>query len=335
MNEIGQTHRNPTDRTIIYHFDMEQHRLPLSQFLQTATATQKIVTNFNRFLFKDSEKIELRVGPPEPGGLIELLEVVVEVGKFTIATLESDLGKAIIKELTNHSPVYWMRAFCRMILGRKRIDSFEQRNLQDLDKQELVEFVKSFSENDPAVQDALRQLQAAVLAAITTRYLEASTTELKQMNFPESGFKRAQSAKDYIYQACMDNPDVNGLNLNRSSNFRTKKSDFPHFISEPKFDMPKEPVFRPNEHLEIANVTVHSPNWNRNGRGWEGRTSKLKKVEFWIDDELFWQHVERKKVNFGMVVKMNVEWVRHVTSSNHHKAHVLKVLSFNGSELLR
>ena len=335
MSEYSKVDRNSNDRTIIYHFDVDQHSLPLKQFVRTATATEKIVNTFNKRIFKGKDDIEIRIAPPEQGGLIELLEVVVSMGSLTIRTLKSDVEQTLIKNLTNHDAADWERQLCSSIRNKK----FEQCK-DEITPQETREILESSSDDDPAVQEALRELQAAMLAKSATGFLKASEEELDGIKFPVERFKSAHSAKNDIYQACIDN-DVKALSFSRSDKFQDKERDFGRFIKIFK-KKPKDEVIKPgpppNEsHREFADVTVHSPNWERTGRGWEGSTEKFEKIEFWIEDHDFWQRLNSGdiKVKVGTVVELSVEWVWSTDFAKSPKARVLRVIKFNGIQIAK
>ena len=333
MSEYSKVDRNSHNRTIIYHFDVDQHSLPLEQFVRTATATKNIVEVFNQRIFKRKKDIEIRIAPPEQGGLIELLEVVVSMGSLTIRTLKSDVEQTLIKNLTDHDAADWERQLCSSIRDKK----FEQCR-DEITPQETREILESSSDDDPAVQEALRELQAAMLAKSATGFLKASEEELDGIKFPVERFKSAHSAKNDIYQACIDN-DVKALSFSRSDNFQDKERDFRRFIKIFK-KKPKDEMIKPGpppieSHREFADVTVHSPNWERTGRGWEGSNQKFEKIEFWIDDEIFWQRLENGNINVGTVVELSVEWVWSTDFVNFPMARVLKVIKFNGTKLAK
>ena len=334
MDEPSRSQRSSNDSTIIYHFDMEKHSIPFQQFVDTATATTKIVNTFNKQIFGSTEEVDLRIVAPEHGGLIEILEVSLLAGMLTVTTLESDVGKAYIVGLTGREPASWAEDFG--LQTRKTMIDDSQLEKHEIDASEIL---KTTTERDAVSQKVLRKLQAAILADATTRFLEASEERLKKIEFPTWGYTNAFVAKNEIFQACIENEDITALNFDRSKKFQIQKGNFKNYIqklpTQQKHiqDAPEEPTNR--EIVEVATVTINSPNWQRNGRGWEGSTETLQSVEFSIEDEEFWKHVETKDTKFGVGDNMTVQWVYFSDSSESTQIRVLKVLMFNGSELAK
>ena len=337
MSDLTQIPRSLGDHTIVCHFDVQdvhRHSLSLKLFCDTAYATQKVVTSFNNKLFNGKEMVELRILAPEPGGVIQVLKIGTVAGlislgtlQATLSALETDIGKAAIMGFTGHLPAFWAEEFARSLRNKMFSDSKNDERLQ-----KPLEFLASLPEDNASVQDALHELQAAILADATTRFLEASTKELEKFQFPTRGLKSAYSAKNRIYQACMDNPDVRAISFNRSTQFQGEKFNFSSFIAKfprnPQRIVEKE-KFETSEVAEVTKVTVNSPNWERSGRSWEGSSEKFINVEFVVDDDDFWIRVENRSIDVNIGDTMVVQWAYVPNSFEVFRVRVLKVLKFN------
>jgi hypothetical protein len=58
-----------------------------------------------------------------------------------------------------------------------------------------------------------------------------------------------------------------------------------------------------------ATIHVNSPNWDKNGRQWQGSMLDFNKVDFVIDDDNFWAHVKNKEVSPDVGDRMEVQCV--------------------------
>ena len=197
MSDTSPTRRELNDRTIVFHFDVDQHSLPLKQFVDTATATLSIIENFNEELFDGKGKFELRVITPEPGGLIELLEIVVVVGGPVWAFLSTDIGKAYIEGLTGHEPAHWAEQLGQLMRKNGSRD--------DGPPPDVMRFPTALPEDDVAAQTKSMELEAAILAELIIRFLETHADQLEKIGFTKRKFRKAYSAKNRVYQACVDN----------------------------------------------------------------------------------------------------------------------------------
>ena len=329
MNEINLSSRRPDDRTIIYHFDVATHSLPLKQSVDTANATMAIVESFNEQLFDGKGKFELRVGPTESGGLISTLIVTVSIGVVVWKFLESEIGKAFIEGLTERKPAYWAKQLGKR--ARKTLHFYSHNDNEVLDATEIL---KALPEENEEIQRKSLELQAAVIAEVITRFMEAPTEALQTVGLDKGRFKKAYIGKNQIYQGCLDNREVKGLNFDRSMKFRLRRRDFVSLIEK----LPNEwydPERQLHWNVEITDVIVNSPNWQSDGRGWQGNTSEFQKITFSIHDQEFWHRLREGGIKTSIRDTICVQWAYLVKTSKPTNVRVLKVLSFNGRELAK
>ena len=241
---------------------------------------------------------------PNRGGLIQSLTIVVFAGAAVGAFLESDIGKAFVEGYTGYKPAYWANQLGQALKEVGSVDSNEDDVSLDISG-----FLNAVPKDDLAIQSINLELQAAVLADVTTAFLEAPADKLERIGFTKQKLKRAFSARNDIYHACVNNPEVKGLSFDRSSEFRIRRSDFPRFIEH----LPDSEEPTPDSELpwvvEVTEIVVNSPNWLRDGRKWQGSTSEFQKIIFSIEDEAFWHHVAEKNIQANIRDRIRVQWV--------------------------
>lgn len=89
------------------HFDVPQHYLPLSDFIELATNVNNIIDEFSRKFFEGTLDIQVVVLPPEDGSFLKKLGIVAGVATISWGFLNSTIGEAYIKGLTGNTPAYW------------------------------------------------------------------------------------------------------------------------------------------------------------------------------------------------------------------------------------
>ncbi|MFA7275853.1 MAG: hypothetical protein WC043_03515 [Pseudobdellovibrionaceae bacterium] len=290
---------------ISLHFDVPEHHIPLSQFIDSAKSAQEIIDNFNQEFFENCIKYEVRVITPQKGGVIELLGIGVAgyILEKCWNFLESDIGKAYIKGLTSHEPTYWAEQ-----LGKKT------KELAEIDKKKLL---------------------TAVLALMVMGFLQKDTADLQKTGLSKEKFRAAYSARNRVYEACIKNPEVQGLGFDTSHDFPIKRTDFPRFI----VDIPAQlepPEIEDNKiwTVDTVDLIVHSPNWKRdNKRKWQGSTTDTQDIAFIVEDDNFWHHVKIKDIDPDINDSMRVQWAYPAGAGKPANVRVMRVISYNGKEI--
>lgn len=314
---------------IIYHFDVERGSIPLAQFIDTARATQDIIDDFNKSLFDEKLKYELRVKTPEEGSLIEVLAVVVTVGGSILAFLGTDIGKAFFKGLTTEEPASWAEKLGAGI----REALANPRQVADVDSiGALVEVGETAPETAIATSIAQR-VEAEAIALILIRFLEIDIERLKAIGITPEKFRAAFHGRNRVFKACIDNPEVKAITFDREPDFDIKRSDFPRHITQ----LPDPPLEDPPEttdwSIETVDIVVNSPNWKRDGRKWQAATNKYQDIAFSVEDDRFWYSVERKDIQPDIRDNMRVQWAYPAGLSKPANVRVLRVLSYNGKPI--
>ena len=302
-----------TCEIIPIHFDVPDHHLPLSQFIEAAKSAQAVVDNINKEMFEGKLRYKLLVLPPKEGTFLEVLKIAIPIGGAIWAAMSTDIGKAFIKGLTGQEPKYWAEKAGEKIGKHKKPD----------DKEKNITETREPSEDDTIAI-------AVILTQMILGFLQKEPAELQKIGLSKEKYREAIKAKNKLYQDCIDNADVKGIGFDTTNVFPIKRKNFPERIST----LPaKEEEEITNWKVEIKNLHVNSPNWARDGRKWEGRTDSGKKVWFAIEDDAFWSHVQIKDIQPDINDQMTVQWVFPSDKSQRSKIRVLSVISYNGSDI--
>lgn len=310
---------------ILLHFDVPQHSIPLGQFVKSAKAIQAIVDDLNKNYFDDELKYELHVVPPEKGGLEEIVKLVVEYHEELIWTtggiwafISTDIGKGLVKGFTGQEPKYFAEK-----LGEKA------RNL--FGKKEQSENIAP--DDDGPDNKLVSILIALIIAQMVIGFLSKEPEALQKEGISKKKNREAYLAKNEIIQACIDNREVRGLGFDRSHAFPIQRKDFAsHIVDVPPADPEEKEI---EWVVGEAEIMAYAPVW-KNGvkRGWVGNTAEHKEVNFSIEDESFWAHVELRDIPAEINDHLKVQWAYRAGPANKPTgARVLKVLTFNGEDL--
>lgn len=321
-----EDHQNPFSE-IVYHFDLHAHSLPLKQFIDTARASQSILDDFNEKIFDKKVKFEVRVHPSEKGGFIEVLGVIVTGGAGLWGILCTDIGKAYFKGLTEKEPSEWAES-----LGEKH-----RKWLESLKKTKPEENIEVIPAPETAIEGELisdEERDAAAFVEFLIAFLAANAEKLQKVGLTPEKFRKAFQARNTIYKACIDNPDVKGLSFDRSHDFPIKRSDFPKLITQIPDQVDTEGDTPMSWSVEIVDIVVNSPNWKRDGRKWQAATDKHQDIGFSVEDNSFWHHVQIKDIQPDIRDNLRVQWAYPAGLSKPSRdVRVLRVLSYNGTTI--
>lgn len=316
---------------IVYHFDVDRHSIPLSQFIETARATQEIIDDFNRSLFDDKLKYELRVATPEEGSLIEILAVVVTVGGSVLAFLATDIGKAFFKGITEEEPSAWAEKAGTAI--RQKLLKPKVSVAGD-DSEVLAEAADVVHDRTPA-RDVSKEIEGEAIALILIGFLALDTERLKSIGLTPEKFRAAFQGRNRVFKGCIDNAEVKGIGFSRKPKFPIKRSDFPQRITQLPEKPAEEPTHSTALNFETVDIVVNSPNWKRDGRNWQAASGKFQDISFSIEDESFWRRVEQRDPSLKPTIRdnMRVQWAYPAGTARPSHVKVFRVLSYNGFEL--
>lgn len=307
----GQSLIECSDTDLLFHFDMEEHSLPLQEFITSARAAEAIIGDFNKEFFEGKLKFQLEVFPPLNGSFIEILGLVLLGGGGVVWTFaESSIGSSFIEGITNHPPSYWAK-----IAGQKLKNKSKEGSTLKADKKSV------------AIEDIAAVI---IINQITVGFILKEPEKLKKIGLFKKNFLQAYKAKNNFFNACYHNPRIRGVGFSKEHIFPIKRSDFAKHI----VDIPAEAMIE-NEPINwvvgIDDVMVNSPNWDKSGRVWQAHYKIDKEVTFSVEDENFWHHVKEKDIQPDINDYMQVQWAYDPGSKRSRK--VLKVLMYNGQKL--
>jgi hypothetical protein len=313
---------------IVFHFDVDQHSITLKQFIDTARASEAIIDDFNNQFFGKELKYELRVRPPEQGGFVEVIQFVLgggaAAGIGVLGFLATDIGKAVFKGLTDEEPAVFAERQTRKLKQRMR---GKTKALSRDDDDRTIGFLiaeSKLSENEIAVRVITEMLQ---------HFLSLDANSLEKIGLSPAQLRKAFAARNTIFKACLDNPEIKALGFDRTHEFPLQRADFARQITHIPDEVETETEAAEVWSVETVDIVVNSPNWKREGRKWQAATNKIQDIAFDIEDEAFWKLVETKEIQPDIKDNMRVQWAYPAGHSKPTSVRALRVLSYNGKPI--
>lgn len=302
-NLLLATGRGATIEILPIHFDVPDHKIPLSTFVGTAEQTKGIVCALNKELFGGQLEFKLYVLPPAEGTFLSRLGIVI--GVVSVAAwgfLESDVGQGFIRGLTGHAPSEWAET--------------------------AGEAVRSFISHTEGEADVARELAGNVLCESARSFLATENRKLERAGITLSQFREAYEAKNAFYENCAGTPHLQAIGFDELPIFPIKREEFPNHqsILPLRDEATDEPWF-----VSIAQLRVTSPNWDRedSARQWKGRDHQGRDRFFRIEDEEFWSRVALDAIDTHIIDTMKVQWAYQGRPEQPKNCRVLRVLEFN------
>lgn len=122
------------------NFKQNDNYMSIADYEKVLSSTKTIFENITQDIMNIGSDVELMIYAPQKGCVITIFGIsITTYGIFKF--LESDMGKAFVKELTGHEPAYWSGQLAKLIKTMiVKIYSMSQK--------ELEEFVEKFREYD-------------------------------------------------------------------------------------------------------------------------------------------------------------------------------------------
>lgn len=306
--------------SIIYHFDVDSHSLPIGQFIDTAKATRDIIDTFNHEIFGNKLKFELHVMAVDPGGLLQ--SFVIGVVSASVFTGVVSVGDAVIDVKTGHDTSFWVKQWIQDI--ENQLQENPHSSTVTFELPPVLDAPTSGAQLD---EKECRKIAQSVLAQLTTEFVKNTPGDLERTGFIKQKFKKAYEAKNKVYQACIDNLEVKALGFDRSYEFPVKQEKFAQHLTELPEGEPEKPG--------IVHMTLISPDGRKSGRAWLGSVEGQERaIPFEMEDPVFWKLIKSKKLDSHLGGdQMRVQWVYQEDDQKPgriKKARVLRVLEFNG-----
>lgn len=311
-------------REIIYHFNVEASSLPLQNFIDAATASQAILSDLNKHVYDGRLRYELRVVPPERGSFIAILTLV-------IVFINTDYGKEIVKNITGKEPAEHVRHFFERFDRR----SVALQNNEQVSDQFISDEIQKVTRNQRSENTEQSEFAVDCLSNAHNAILVLDAEELKSGGITIEKFETSFRARDEFYKGCLKNTEIMGLGFERANCSTLGRENFEKLIiSDPSYESSRNSSSPKEWTVEIADISVYSPNWKKKGRKWLSSTDKHGDISFTIDDETFWHKVQRGEIVTTTNDVLRVQWgYPRGRSKPSGDVRVVRVLRYNGYEL--
>lgn len=306
---------------LFIHFDVAEHYLKLETFVETAKRAQRIVDALDQTFFQGELKYELIVLPPEPGTFLTRLAIYLASGGAAIfGFLETDIGKAYVEGLTGNEPAHWSRE-----LGENHRELIEKK-------------IGTTEDTEPereTRQDVECRVGAQIITEMTRGILEVESADLERLGMDTGNLPDAIEARNEFYEVVIADPEVKAVGFAPEDEFPIPRNAFPERAIKVRRNEDDEEIVPWS--VEIANIFVTSPNWDKDdqaSRQWKGKEAATRRECFFvIEDEEFWFHVKKRDLQVEVLDNLKVQWAFQAVGIRKRNRRVLRVLEFNG-ELL-
>lgn len=130
---------------LFIHFDtQEEHYISSEQFIETVKTLQDISKSLISTLTEEPFDYEIKVFPPKSGTFLTIFGITVTVGTV-LKIIESDIGKAFIKGLTEHEPAYYAENTGKLL--RDLLKGFYSKT-----KEEINQMFSEYKKLDNAIK---------------------------------------------------------------------------------------------------------------------------------------------------------------------------------------
>lgn len=328
--EVGHDFPIPSSE-FIFHFDVDDHHLKLSTFVSTAEKVRSVIEALDEVFFFNVVEYDILLLPPSEGGFLSRLAIVVSGGVTAIfAFLNSDVGAAYVKGLTEKSPAEWAEDFGES--HRQELLKHSQYTEDDISEEErAVNGQRHFLHTRDDIESCKNSAQ--ILSALAQGVFEKSNEELKDLGLGSTNFSKLTSARADFYAVCMNDRDIRGIGFSEGHDFPIPRNQF---FERSSFAWRDEDDIEPDWYVGIENIFVTSPNWDvddQKSRQWKGKDQALRDCYFVIDDMEFWDLVENKLLRVDVLDALKVQWAFQIHEGRVRSRRVLRVLEFNGEQL--
>jgi len=306
---MSDSARQKNLQIITLHFNVPDHYLNLDDFISSARATEKILSDFNSNLFDGKLKYELVVLPPAPGTLKERLGIKVTTAAACVllGAMGPEFTSGVIKSLTGKS-VFELG----QLVGESSLDL-------------LDEVDKIWSKN----------LAAIFLSEAAKGFFQTYTDDLEKNGITRNKYSQAYQARNEFYESCYRSKEIKSIGFDDTDEFPIERRDFAKYIVEiPENKEDDNEIWE----WEITYIKVVSPNWDRAdiNRAWKAKyteKNEIKEAYFSIEDDNFWGLVDGENLTLKGKDSIKVQWAYIKEGSKRKKVRVLKVLEYNGAKL--
>lgn len=305
----------------VIHFDVSSHRLTIDEFYETAKTIQTITDGFNELLFARKPTVEVYVRPPEKGGLVEVLELIIK---------EHPLVPVVVVPVG----LLFLEGIIKDITGK---------NIGEMGQTFSAETRKIIQDMVTSTSNDLQQLKVDIpiglelLKGSVEAFLQKEPQEIKKIEGSSKIPLDASLAKNKFYTMCAKSGRIKGLGFSREHKFPIKQQDFiKHVVAEPiQTDVIQK-------RYELHEVTIIAPvNVQDSQVQWKTKDKRTgRRVSFLMEDDNF------RKEFFGGLYPLKetkkddemLVYVEYITTirpdgKKHEKRQAIKVYRFNEREI--
>ncbi|QTN36088.1 hypothetical protein [Cognatishimia activa] len=322
-------------KQISVRFHVPEHHVSVDTFVASALSTQRIIDTLNDELFGGDIVVVLVVAAPESGSIRQILKVVVKGAKISaigvggswavfwsiVQMLETDIAKSVIKELTGQEPA---------AIAADVVREYH-------DKAELQKSKKEIEELEAEAIEKLCEKVEEIFVDSAASVLEAPRDQLDSLGISLKARYELTSAQAELFEKCISEMDVSAIEFENTGSPPIPRSGFPERAIRPQKPEKDE---SPNEHwdVSIVELTVTSPvleKRDQETRKWKGRIGDQKSVLFAVEDQDFWNKVDRHDLSFGQDDKITVQLATKYVDGRQREHKAVRVLKFNDQSIGR
>ncbi len=301
----------------IVHFDVDEHRLTIDEFYQTAKTVQVLTDNFNQLLFDKKPLIGVYVRPPKNGGVIETLELVISQHPLiSLVVVPTGLLflEGIIKDLSGMNIGEMGQAFSAQT----------RKLLQDI----IISTQNDYHQLKVDIPIGLDLLKGSI-----ETFLQRKQNEIRKIQGSDRIPVDASLAKNKFYTMCAKSGNIKGIGFSKAHTFPIKRNEFPKYIEA-------EPIQTDSiqKWYELHEVTIVAPvNVQDSQVQWKTQDNHTnKKISFYMTDENFRKEffsglypLKETKQDDEMLVYIEYITVIHPNGKKSERRNAIKVFRFN------
>ena len=276
-------------RTLLIHFDVDSEHILLETFISSARGAQAAVTAFNNAYFNGAIEFELIVIPPESGSFKQNIGIVLKgigysyIGLWSVIQLmDSETVQRISKELTGKIPA----------------DHLIEAVVEPDATSEIIEDIDFISAE--LEQEEINNIEELISESVRGA-LQKTREEISNLDIPTELKYELENAQSDLFGAALADPDVKGIGFGEEDDFPIRRNQFAQRAIRP-VPPKREEDSDPDWRVEVVQIRVTSPQFERldqTSRRWKGKNAQGSNILFEVEDEEFWQRLNRREFEFA------------------------------------
>lgn len=305
---------------LLVHFDVADQRLTIDEFYQTAITVRTLTDVFNKVLFENQAIVGVYIRPPKPGGVVEVLDLVVKhpVISWVVAQYGAQFLEGILKDITGKDVTEIGSAF-----------SAETRQfLRDLSTSAYNDYQKLKVD----IPVGLELLKGSV-----ENFLLKEPKHIVAMHLNDQIPVEAFNAKSKFYTMCARSGKIRGIGFSKKHYFPITQQNFQKYIQPEIFES-----INVQTRYELHEVTIVAPvNVADSNVQWKTEDKySHKKLSFYMVDNTFRKEFlgglyPLKETNKDDEMLVQIEYIitTHPNGKKSERRQAIKVFRFNNRVL--